>query len=105
MSDGPTRGQEKTLCPSSGAGESTVLGNWPSRLLPATPQPVATTATDEHLPGGVDDVRPDVAEFVDVDDPGHLGHESFDEAEVPPVMPVMALMAFAATTWSGSSGL
>ena len=39
-------------------------------------------ADDEGLAGGVDDVRCDGVELVDVQDAGDLGHESFDESEV-----------------------
>ena len=37
----------------------------------------------EGLAGGVDDVRGDHVELVDVDDASDLAHEPFDEAEVP----------------------
>jgi hypothetical protein len=40
-------------------------------------------ADDQHLSGGVDYFGCDGVELVDVEDPGDLGHQSFDESEVP----------------------
>ena len=54
-------------------------------------------ADDENLSGGVDDVGTDVVEFVDIDDPGDLCHESLDEAEPeppPPATPVVTRVVY-----------